>query len=205
MMDTLRPDPVRNPYLASGQDSEGQHTDSPGNATVGGRIRTAQVVTIALVMGATTMAAVLVFVTFFSGANDIRDAAPGNPAGGGVDVILVIACFVSFSAFVASLIVPRFIRAAAINQFRGREDKTELPLTGEESLTPPLADLIGRYATATLVGQAILEGAANINLVFMVINANPLHLVIAAVMVAGVLAYWPAVGRFESWIRQARA
>lgn len=54
--------------------------------------------------------------------------------------------------------------------------------------------------SANLVGQALLEGAAVINLVFSFINGSLLHLPVAAVGLIGVLTMVPTIGKLRRFV-----
>jgi hypothetical protein len=58
------------------------------------------------------------------------------------------------------------------------------------------------YMTALVIGAAINEGVAFFAVIAYLIEKNPIALVLALVLIAGLVARFPTVNRVERWIEQ---
>jgi hypothetical protein len=68
----------------------------------------------------------------------------------------------------------------------------------EATLPPAVARFVSAEQTATLVGQAILEGGAMINLVLMMLDHRiALHLIIVVAAIIGIAFMTPTVDRLR--------
>lgn len=104
-------------------------------------------------------------------------ALDGPPEG---FVVSAVGAVVAGGAFVLHLIIP-----AAIARQAG---------------TAPAWGLYGMYLTKTIVGLAILEGAAFLNIIATIIEHNGWSLAIAGGLVFWMLALFPTKTRVAHWV-----
>jgi hypothetical protein len=60
--------------------------------------------------------------------------------------------------------------------------------------------IVGNYQTQLIIGCALLEGFAFMNLVFYMIEHQPVSLVVAVVFLVILLAQIPTLNRLERWV-----
>ena len=197
---------ARNPYVVTGSGDGGDPSRRTGNqgATLAGLTRIGQVITLAIAQGGVLILAILWFLS--SGKQDEE----------GLNVVLLaIGAGVFVVNAAAAIIIPRTMRAAGIRQYRSQADVPPSAVSvgvsrwdeADAQAVLPLEDavLLQRDQTARIVGQAILEGAAMVNSVFLVLNSHPIHAVLAVVAVAGIVATIPTVDRLRRFLAEAEA
>jgi hypothetical protein len=195
-------DPVQNPYIDAGSfDAQGD-----SGASIKERVRIGMIITFALVQGLVIMTAIILFVSQGDAPIPADNAGAMPPAGGdwvlpGIGLVACIgACFASF--FVVTM-----MKRVATGKFRSEAPpKTQpLNLASEKALPRPVAQLLGASQTWTIVGQAILEGAAVINVVLMLIDHNYIHLAAIGILIAGIVIQLPTVSKSLTLIENARS
>ncbi|WP_425400923.1 hypothetical protein [Aeoliella sp.] len=97
----------------------------------------------------------------------------------GPPTIAYIGVAAGLAALVAGVIVPRLIAASQ-------------PATA------------GAYQTTLIIGLAIFEGAAFLNLVAYMIEGQSFSLAVAAVLIAAIVMGMPTIGRVEDWLDARR-
>ncbi|NNE01449.1 MAG: hypothetical protein HKN47_29400 [Pirellulaceae bacterium] len=211
-------DPVRNPYSSQTSVDGGVLN---GGAADGGElesylvpfVRTGSIITLALAQGVVMIVAVLWFVGMSNrpvpDAADAAVPADVDPAAvdpavlGGDGVLLAVGVGAAVLACIVAFILPRMIRRAAIDQYQQATPAEQPNAKGAAVVTAPLRQLLGASQTATLVGQAVLEGAAVLNAIMMFLNHNWIHLVPIAILLLGILIQMPTVQRKRDWIAAA--
>jgi hypothetical protein len=73
--------------------------------------------------------------------------------------------------------------------------------TDKNSRRVPIADaLLNLYLTRTIIGAAIVEGAAFFALVVSVIDEEPICLMLGGVMIVGIALHFPTRTRVTQWL-----
>jgi len=98
--------------------------------------------------------------------------------------------------FVVSLIVPNIV---ANQQFRATLQRGRYET--DEEKKQAMNDLESVYMTKFLIGMALLEGGAFMNLVFYLVEGQILALIPVAILVALMIASRPSQAKLEAWIR----
>jgi hypothetical protein len=99
-----------------------------------------------------------------------------------------------------SLVVPRTIVAANRRQIA---DGTWHPQNSQTRIPDSDAGkLAAVYQMKTIVGGAILEGAAFFALVAYMIEGHIMSLAVAGVLLLGVLSFFPTTGRVADWVQE---
>ena len=189
-------DPVRNPFVAPSE--TGNRSDHAISGSLGSAVRTGQIITFALAQGLVVMAAILGFLGADGAPQGGQQAAADGLVLPGVGLLVTIgSCF-------AAALIPGIVRRAAIAKVQARGEKIELPVNSDATMTRPIQHLAGSSQTATLIGQAALEGAATVNLIFMLLSGNfLLHLALAGVGLVGIVLLTPTIGKLQRLIEDA--
>lgn len=87
------------------------------------------------------------------------------------------------------LVLPLLMRSASSKNPSGQ--------TGET-----VDRLAGVWFSSSLIGVALLESAAFLNLVGLFMERNPVHLVVAGLFVALMFVHYPATNRILDWMEQ---
>ena len=138
-----------------------------------------RIIVVALAMG------VLAFAAYVAVQN------AGKPQNVGTNVHY-LGLALSVPMLLAAFIVPRLTP----------KTMPVLP-TGQQPADPEVAEAMGIFAaiqTSTIIGCAILEGTAFLNLVLYMINVELVHAAIAAFCVILILAQFPVNSRIEQRI-----
>ena len=139
-------------------------------------VRVMQIIAIALVMGVVLLGLISVFVV---GALD-------DPPGGFI-ISLIAAVFAS-GAFVMHLIVPGMMT----------------PPPGRDTPSADELTLYQQFQARTIVGLAMLEGAAFFNIIATIVEHNWWSLAIAGCLVFWMLAMFPTQTRIKHWVETQR-
>lgn len=183
-------DPVQNPYISPESIAE----DAPGGS-LSEFVRPGQIITFALVQGVLVITAIL-FLFIKGEAAAVNPAAPNAPTAGGGDLVLPgIGIVAAVGACVIAFALRTMLRRTSINKYRKTETKPQEIASQDASLTPAMRQLMKDSQVGTLIGQVILEGAAVMNAILMVVDDNIIHLVPIAILVAGIVIQLPTVGK----------
>ncbi|MCA9179080.1 MAG: hypothetical protein KDB14_31670 [Planctomycetales bacterium] len=60
--------------------------------------------------------------------------------------------------------------------------------------------LLSQYTTSKIIGSALLEGAAMLNVVAYFLEANPLSLIIAGILIVILMGIIPSRNRIAEWL-----
>lgn len=174
-----------------------------------GIVRTGQIITLALAKGILIIGVIVVVIGSGPPADDETTVAM-LAIGGGAFVLLLVAAF----------IIPKMMLSKAIDRFRQFRIVAAMranPLDRDshaardrweqwndcQPLPPELARLLLENQHATIVGQVLTEAPAVINLVFFLMNSNPVHLVLAFFLWIGVVAQIPTMNQARDRITRA--
>lgn len=197
--------PNSNPFLSS-QINEGIGPDQTNQnpfttLSLHTTARTGQIITLALAKGVIIIA--LVFIILMTDdARIVKNAELFVPIGGAAFVLAIMGAFV----------VPRVLRSRAETRFQNHPELVAMDPTSRRRwvdwdartpVPPPLKTFLSDQQTATLVGQATLEGSAVINLVFALLDGSWLHFVVAFLVVVGIVSMIPTVGKLRDRIENA--
>ncbi len=184
-------DPVRNPYISP---SNVGNADATGvNTSLLQHVRTGQLLTFSMIVGVIVMVGILTMVV-----RNPDNAKPDNAKKFFLEIGLGAGCV----ACIASYAVSTFQHRRALASFREQCGSEDAVVSDDELLAPAVTQFLANIFAATLAGQAVLEGAAVINVVLMVIDGNLLHLAVVAVMIVGMAMYTPTVARRRALIEQ---
>ncbi|MGI9519359.1 MAG: hypothetical protein ACR2NP_20070 [Pirellulaceae bacterium] len=101
---------------------------------------------------------------------------------------------------IQALIIPRVVVVGAIRQLSPALAK--LDPEQKEARDLIITKTMDVWFTAMLIGVAMLEGAAFLNLAVTFIEANAWHLVAAGLFLAMMVVYFPSENRVLAWIEQ---
>lgn len=138
----------------------------------------AQIIVASLMMGVILFAAVVLIT-------------PPQPAGD-MAVLEYAALGAAGLLLAARAVVPGLLASAQVRQV--------MP-TNPADLRQPLA---GVYMSRTIIGGALLEGAAFINLVAYMINRHWSNIGMAGFLVIVMAVTFPSQSQFETWVDQVR-
>ncbi|TWU27145.1 hypothetical protein Pla52o_10090 [Novipirellula galeiformis] len=183
--------PIENPYLSSAATR-----DEAGQTNLSGLVRTGQIIAFALLQGVLFITAIFAYLTFVSGGNGEHGAAAGNaamPENDGDWVFLLIGIVACFAGCFASFVVNRLMKQMAIRQFVASGSEVAVPVAETVTITPEISQLLAASQTQTIIGLAIVEGAAVINVVLMMLDENMLHLVMVAFCLVAMAVQFPTL------------
>ena len=167
-------------------------------ATLASVARTGQILTFVLIQSTVLVACIFLFMTLREQQAEVPRPIPGEDAAGDEDIVLPIAGTVlTLGAAIASLVVPVMQRKAAAARYLALGERVRLPIDPDAILTPGLTQYVAVWQSSALVGQAMLEGAAIMNLVLMHIDGHRLHLAFAGACIIGITLHTPFVGRMH--------
>ncbi|TWU01519.1 hypothetical protein [Neorhodopirellula pilleata] len=202
--------PFGSPALA--QDSFDQE---PGAAkgtstTLHGYAFTGQIITLALAKGILIIG--LIFgVLLMDDERAFGNAAILLPLGGGLFVVMLAGAF----------FVSKMLRSAGVTRLRQHPEvhamheatpaNTTMAVMREEwiqwdnksPLPLPLRPFLAGEQSATIVGQAMLEGSAVINLVFALLDGSYAHFLFAFLAMVGLVSMIPTTGKLRKRIEIA--
>ncbi len=99
-----------------------------------------------------------------------------------------------------ALVIPRMVGVGAIRQLAPTIAKLDPDQT--ETRFQIVSQTLGVWFTSTLIGVAMLEGAAFMNLVGAFVEGNAWHLVAAGLFLAMMVVFFPSENRVLGWIEQ---
>ncbi|QDT09934.1 hypothetical protein [Planctomycetes bacterium K23_9] len=196
-------DPVQNPYIAPGA----VDSSDIGIAAIKDRVRIGMIITFALVQGVVFATGIMLFLMLNGDDGVAAGAQPAaaQPAGAGDLVLPGLGIAIGVGACVAALVVGGMMKRISINHFRAQLSAAGIKQVDHTATQfPPQVDqLINASRARTIVGQAILEGAAMLNVILMFLDDNLIHLVPIGVLIAGIVMLLPTVGKKLALVEQA--
>ena len=140
-----------------------------------------RIIVLALAMG------VLAFAAFVAMQN------AGKPQNVGTNVNYMILAL-SVPMFLAGFILPRFI-------YRTMASLPVQPTPADPEVAEALR-IFAAIQTSTIIGCALFEGTAFLNLVYYMINVELVHAAVAALCWVCILAHFPTAGRIEQRVEE---
>lgn len=158
--------------------------------TMDAAVRTLQIIVMALAAGVFTFG----LVVFLRPGGGLK---PFDPQA----IISIVMAVVALTLIPARFIVPATIlRGGRERIARGRESVTTRRSAGTPIPDSEQAKLLMLLQTTTIVGAALLEGAAFANLTAFMLEGQVYSLVLAALMLVGILLAIPTRNRVEDWL-----
>ncbi|MFG0286727.1 MAG: hypothetical protein ACF8CQ_01040 [Rhodopirellula sp. JB044] len=195
------------PFDGTSHSESGKRGSSP--TTLGQFVRLGQLLSFALASGIVTTSAVFLFLV------SQREPDAEQPGW----IFLAIGGGVFVASLVVSFLLRLMLKSNAASSLRQTQEAEEVCRGGaaasqsardawenwdaEEPLPRPLIGFLSATQTSRIVAQAVLEGAAMINLVFTMLDGNLIHFAFAAFCLVGVIAMTPTTGKVRSEIRSA--
>jgi hypothetical protein len=160
---------------------------------IGKSVLVMQIIVAALAAGVVTFAVVVLVLRSQQEANAPQDNSL---------LLSYIGILVSASAIAAWMIIPRLLvsrtrQAISEGKTPMLDDYHEPALTeGAQQIQP----LVAMHQTRLIVGCALLEGAAFLNLLAYMLEGQLMNLVAAGLLVLIIVTQIPTFGRLTSWI-----
>jgi hypothetical protein len=158
-----------------------------------------QIITFALAKGAVIFSALAVYLVLSGTLGGDATAADGATACSPTldQVLPLLGVLLLGVGGVAAVWVPGLLRSQAIGRFRQSGETINHPLAEQTPLPPatPLGDLVAGLMSATLVSQAILEGVASANAIFLLLTGQWFLLIPASIAIFGVVVQVPTAGK----------
>ncbi len=153
-------------------------------------VRTSQIIAFALISGVLIFAFVIVLTGL------ANDEPPETPL-----VSIVGFVFAAVSVLVAPIVskaIAAMMRRTALSgkQTRSRQFQEQQKKFGSFGL------IVGSYLTKQIVRRALLEGAAFMNLIAYIIDAQSLNLALAIFLALAMLFDFPSRDRLERYVRE---
>ncbi|WP_182868084.1 hypothetical protein [Stieleria mannarensis] len=193
-------DPAKNPYVASSVTPGGSFPQGHGAATIDAAAKTGTIISMALISGVMMISGVLAYLVF---ANPPEDQSLLRFDG---DALLFLA--IGYGMFVASagaaIVLRGIMKQQAAAQLKASGVDLPQPLKADSPLPQPAQAFLGSVATYTLIGQALVEGPAVVNAVFMFIDNNLAHLIPIVLAVIGIALQTPTAGKIMAALEDAR-
>jgi hypothetical protein len=188
----------QNPYSPGKANNASRLPTSGMPATIAAAAKTNQLISLAMVMGVTTITGILTYLCI-SRADKFADLITIKN-----DSILFLA--LGFGSTLTCAVLGYILRGqtlqSAINRFVDSSPPLSQPISIDEPF-PGSQDLFAAYATANLLGAALLEGSAVLNAVLMLIGDNLLHLLPIALAIGGILITLPSVAKLKHYVEDA--
>ena len=130
----------------------------------------------------------------------------GKVAAGGQSLLTYMAVVFAVTALIARMVVPGILIASTRRKITGGTWRPPQ----SPALNPTLAALLERagdagklamvFQTSSIVGAALLEGAAFFALLAYLVEQSPLSLILAGVLILGLATHLPTRSRVIHWI-----
>lgn len=153
--------------------------------SLAGRVRVMQFVVFSLTTGVLIFAGVVLW-----GPQKVQPQ-PGS-------LLTLMAVCMGAMSMAMALVLPRFMsevqrRKIVAGTWQPAQKMDPLPASDAEKL-------VMVYQIKTVLGAALLEGAAFFGLVAYMLERQPAAVGVVGAMLVGLLAFFPTVGRVEGWV-----
>ncbi|QEF96882.1 hypothetical protein Mal15_09120 [Stieleria maiorica] len=193
-------DPAKNPYVASSATPGGTFPQGQRATTIDAAAKTGTIISLALISGVMMISGILAYLVF---ANPPEDQSLLRFDGDAM-LFLIIGYGVFVASSGAAIVLRGIMKAQAAAQLKSSDVDLPQPLKADSPLPPQAQSFLGAVATYTLIGQALVEGPAIINAVFLFIDNNLAHLVPIVLAVIGILLQIPTAGKLIAAMEEAR-
>ena len=193
-------DPAKNPYAASTTTPGGTFPLRQGPGTIGAAATTGTVITLALIGGVVMITGILAFLIL----SDPPEDQSLFRFDGDVMIFLGIGYLFFFGAAMVALVMRGVMKGQAAAKLRAADEDLPQPLEANSPLPRSGQAFLGAVATYTLIGQALLEGPAVINAIFMFLDNNFAHAIPIALGIVGIAMQIPTAGRIKTLMENAK-
>jgi hypothetical protein len=161
---------------------------------------TGTLITFALISGVVMISAVMTFMIL---SNPPEDQSLLRVDG---DAMLFLGIgYVAFlGGALAAVILRSQLKGRAIEKLRASHEPLPRPLEGDSPLPQSGQSFLGEVATFTLIGQAVLEGPAIINAIFMLMENNFAHAIPIVIAILWIAAQIPTVDKIKMMMEDAK-
>jgi hypothetical protein len=194
--------PARNPYTSpTSTDSPTASGFSGGAAgpTIQATSLTGLVITFALVSGLVIVTVILSSLTL---SNFPEDESMVR-FGGDSMLFVVIGFGISIASFVAAFVLRSSLKRQAVMQLQASGDDLPQPLELTTPLPGSAQRFLGAVSSFTIVGQALCEGPAILNAIFIMLEDNFVFLIPVVFGIAGIALQTPLPGRLKAMLEAA--
>ena len=191
-------DPAKNPYAASASTPGGLPGGLPDSIRQASR--TGLIITFALAQGVLVISAVVGYL----GVRDLGADQGWIRADGDSMLYILIGFGVFVVNGVLAFVLSSSMKRSAVAEFQSSNEEVPQPLEDDTTLGPAASKLLGMSATWTLVGQALLEGSAVINAVFMMLASNLIFVIPILFAIVGIAFQAPFPGKLRAMIENTR-
>ncbi|MEO1525096.1 MAG: hypothetical protein AAFX06_06650 [Planctomycetota bacterium] len=188
-----------NPYTSSGLAGAG--AASPATASIQAASRAGLIITFVISQALLVMAGIAAYL-------GIQNVPPGAQAfrfDSGSILFLGIGFGVFFINCVLAFVLPMAMKAKAIQDFRSAGEPLPHPLNEDTELPPSARSLLSASATWRLISQALLEGGAMINAVFLFVESNMIFAIPVLIAFVGIGIQAPFGSRLRAMLENAAA
>jgi len=191
-------DPAQNPYLAS-PGSAAVFQSGKSAATIRSAATTGMIITFALAQGVIVIGAVALWMAL----GDRGEDQPLYEIGGESLIFQIVGAVAILGGVGGAAVLRMLMRHAAVQNYLSAEEPLPQPLDEHTPLPPAAGQLIGGESAATIVGQALCEGAVVINLIFLLLSENLIFLLPSLIGLVGIVIQIPTSGRLQSVLTTA--
>lgn len=190
---TIVNDPAQNPY-ASTTNTKGLGNGRSGPPTIAGASRIGMIITFALISGAITISGVLLVLMQGDMPEDkspLRVDAESMPflaVGLGACAMCVVGAWLS----------AKMLREKAAELLRSSDEPLPQPLDVSSNLPASASNYLLASSSATLVGQALMEGQAVINLILAFLSHNYVFLIPVLIGIVGIALQTPTPNKLKN-------
>jgi len=193
-------DPVKEPYAGSSATPGGPFPVGQMPSTIKAAATNGTLITLALMGGLVMVSAV---ITYLIMSNPPEDQSLLRFDG---DAMLFLG--IGYVAFLSGVVVAVILRSQgkgrAIERLKASDEPLPHPLEDNSPLPQSGISFLGAVATYTLIGQALLEGPAVINAVFMLMANNFAHAIPIVLAILGIAFQIPTAGKIKMMMENAK-
>ncbi|MCC9602818.1 hypothetical protein LOC67_19885 [Stieleria sp. JC731] len=190
-------DSPNNPYVSPGGSSGPGNTRAPNS--ISQTAKTGLVITFALINGVVVVAGILSYLSL----GDFPEDLPLIRFGQDEWLFLAIGGLATLLTIPVAIVLPKIMKGQAAERLRSTDLDFPQPIDTNATLPPEGRHFLGAFQSSTLIGQALFEGPAMLNAVFVFIDHNFAHLFFVAVGIAGIVLLAPTPQKLINAIEDA--
>ncbi len=157
------------------------------------RLRVMQIISSALLLGVVTFLAIVLFLVL------VQNNGAGMAPVGNVPIVSIVAVVLLIVQVPLAFLLPAFLTRSALRQIASGTWKS--PASPDPSdFSTDASKLLAVKQTMTIIGLALLEGAAFLGCIAYLLEAQPFALAVVLVAVILMLVKFPTEGRVRSWL-----
>ena len=189
-------DSPKNPYATTDVTGSGAN----GYLTINQTSKVGMMITGGLIMG-------LLVTTVILSAMAIKEIPQGESLvrfDGDSMLFVMIGFAVMLGGAIAAFVLPRILNQNAADQLRSSSVEIPSPLRADGNLPSAGQQFLGARMSSTIIGQALLEGPAMVNAVFLLLDQDFAHLIPVVIAIVGILIQIPTPGKLINAFEDAR-